>query len=183
MECLSYIPESVSVMAVTGARDRGHPEEGFSAKKTAGKACGKEGLFKINQGSVAEACFKHLNRRDRGGIAEHAGQTETLFAHETQDKDARTKQGVQEPGAQAIKVRQGRVCAGFKVAATIFPTPYFIFRRRRGAIAAFRSARDGATSAALWLRSGECVRGSRRTTGPLLPACVRNRRPCQTACG
>jgi hypothetical protein len=43
MECLSFIPETASVMGITAARDRGHLVERFSAKRFAGMACGKEG--------------------------------------------------------------------------------------------------------------------------------------------
>src|SRR5580704_867102 len=44
-----------------------------------------------------------------------------------------------------------------------------------------RSAKGGAVCAGPWLRSGECVRGSRRSTGPLPPACAPNRLPDRSA--
>jgi len=52
---------------------------------------------------------------------------------------------------------------------------------RREGTGVCRSAMDAAVFAAPWLRSGECARGSRRTTGRLLPACAPSRPPCRSA--
>jgi len=77
--------------------------------------------------------------------------------------------------AQAISRVPPGVCS--------HPKSRFTPARRRATTGVFPSARGDAIYAAPWLRSGECVRESRRTTGRLLRACAPSRRPSQNAFG
>jgi hypothetical protein len=47
MQCLSFILEWSSVMAITTARDSSHPREGNATKNPARKVAGWAVLFKI----------------------------------------------------------------------------------------------------------------------------------------
>lgn len=58
MQCLSFIPETASVMEITAPRDSRHLEKGFSAKTSAEMAYAEGRLFKINQDGVAEFIVK-----------------------------------------------------------------------------------------------------------------------------
>ena len=64
MQCLSFILEWSSVMAITAARDSSHPREGNATKTPAKKAAGWAVLFKIKP-IVVEKCDAEKRNKTR----------------------------------------------------------------------------------------------------------------------
>ena len=79
-------------------------------------------------------------------------------------------------------VRPGGAPSRSPASAGLLIVPASQVIRRRGTSAVVRSGSGGAACAAPWLRSGGCVRASRRTACRLLPACGRCSCRCRSAC-
>jgi len=62
MQCLSFILEWSSVMAITAARDSSHPREGNTTKTRARKAVGWAVLFKIKPIAVEKRNAEKRNK-------------------------------------------------------------------------------------------------------------------------